>query len=173
MKKQFSIYLFGTLLMLLLNADALRAQYNGTAVGVRGGARGGLTIKGMGKGPGAIEGIIGFYPNSLNVTVLWEHYQGAFDVSNLYWYYGVGGHVAFYNTFNNGRRYPRWYGDSDFNDNGIGLGLDAILGLEYLIKTELPFDFAISLDAIPFIEINTAGGAYFWIDPGLGIKVVF
>ncbi|MFZ6051489.1 hypothetical protein [Halocola ammonii] len=172
MKSQLSVYFIGILFFMLVGADAAQAQYNGTALGIRGGARGGLTIKGMGKGPGAIEGIVGFYPNSLNVTVLWEHYQNAFDVQNLYWYYGLGGHAAFYNTLNNGR-YPRWYGDAAFDDTGIGLGVDAILGLEYLIQTELPFDLAVSVDAIPFLEVNTAGGAYFWVDPGLGVKVVF
>ncbi len=139
-----------------------------TAIGVRAGGTSGLTIKHFTGNFNAIEGIIGFYPNALSLTALYEKHAGG-STPGLHWYYGGGGHVAiesgrFY-SISDGRRWRRYYSNGE-----VALGVDGILGVEYKIP---PIPFAISLDVKPFVEVNTDGGAYLGLDPGLGIKVTF
>ncbi len=139
-----------------------------TAIGVRAGGTSGLTIKHFFANYSAIEGIIGFHPNAFSLTALYEKHQG-FSTPGLHWYYGGGGHVAFesgrFYSYNEGRKWRRYYGDGE-----VALGVDGVLGLEYKIP---PIPFAISFDVKPFLEVNTGGGTYVGLDPGLGIKVAF
>ena len=57
-----------------------------------------------------------------------------------------------------------------YHQGGIGLGIDGVIGLEYKIPT---IPIAISIDVKPFLEVNTSGGAWLSLDPGLGIKIAF
>ena len=143
------------------------AHYS-TAIGVRAGGTSGLTIKHFVRNYSAIEGIIGFHPNAFSLTALYEKYAGI-GAPGLHWYYGGGGHVAFesgrFYSYNDGNKWRRNYSDGE-----VALGIDGILGIEYKIP---PIPFAISLDVKPFIEVNTGGGTYIGLDPGLGIKIAF
>ena len=65
-----------------------------TAVGIRAIGTSGLTIKHHLRSGNAVEGILGFYPDALSITVLYESFAPAFDVAGLNWYYGLGGHFA-------------------------------------------------------------------------------
>lgn len=144
-------------------AQKSNPNYN-TAIGLRAGGTSGLTIKRF-VGNNAIEGIIGFAPNAFSITGLYEIHAAAFNEPGFKWYYGGGAHVAF--TGNN----YYWRDNSRYYRNtGVGLGIDGIIGLEYKIN---PIPIAISLDLKPFVEMNTNGGIYSFIDPGLGIKVAF
>lgn len=138
------------------------------AVGLRAGETSGLTIKQRVGHSSALEGIIGVWYQGLSVTVVYEKYTPAFDAEGLNWYYGGGGHAAFdmNYTFHNhwGDRYYHYHA------GGVGLGVDGILGLEYKIP---PVPIAISLDVKPFLEVNTLGGVWLSLDPGLGIKITF
>lgn len=137
-----------------------------TAFGVRGIGTSGLTIKHFTSKDQAIEGIIGFGPDALTLTALWEKYQNAYDVAGLNWYYGVGGHIATQSDwvyYEGIRQYRRSNGD-------FGIGVDGIFGIEYKIN-EAPI--AISLDVKPFLEVTTNGDAYLAIDPGVGVKFTF
>lgn len=140
-------------------------QYT-TAIGVRAMGTSGITIKHHTSRGYALEGILGFWPDALSATVLFEKYTNAFDVPGLNWYYGGGGHLAIESDFvdhPNEGRYERADGD-------LGIGIDGIFGIEYKID-QTPI--AISLDLKPFLEISTDGGAFVAADPGLGIKVTF
>lgn len=149
-----------------LNMPDNKSSYR-TAIGVRGGGTSGLTIKQL-SGQNAIEGIVGMWGSGFSLTGLYERYVPA-GVDGLNWYYGGGGHVAFSTgkIYNNNSRYLDYY---DGKDGGVGLGLDGIVGLEYKIS---PIPFAISLDLKPFFEVNTMGGTYVALDPGIGIKLAF
>ena len=137
-----------------------------TAIGIRALGTSGLTIKHFLSAGTAIEGIVGFYPNALSVTALYEKYSPAFDVPGLKWYYGLGGHIAAESNFVNDGREGR-FADTD---SDLGFGIDGIFGLEYKID-QTPI--ALSLDLKPFIEVNTNGNAFLFADPGLGVKVTF
>lgn len=150
----------------LTTTPEYKNSYN-TAIGVRGGGTSGLTFKRL-TGRNAIEGIIGMWGYGLSLTGLYERYTPA-GVDGLNWYYGGGGHVA----FSTGRTFYRNFRDYDnyyAGEGGVGIGLDGILGIEYKIP---PIPFAISFDIKPFFEVNTRGGAYIALDPGIGIKIAF
>lgn len=139
-----------------------------TAIGIRGGETSGLTFKQFINQSNAIKGILGGWRNGFSATLLFEHYETAFNTPGLNWYYGAGGHVS----ASSSRAY--FYRDNDrfyrYTNGAVGLGVDGIVGLEYAIP-KIPF--AISLDVKPYAEVVTNGNIWLSIDPGLGIKVTF
>lgn len=156
----------------LVLGTGLNAQLNyKTAIGLRGGETSGLTFKKALGGSTAIEGIAGFYHHGLSITGLWEKYQGT-GLNGLNWYYGAGGHVAVFSHYYDRRYYFRdgYYTTTYYYDGGMGIGIDGVLGLEYKIPRA---PIAISLDIKPYAEVNTRGGIWTSLDPGLGIKVAF
>jgi hypothetical protein len=170
MKTKKSIILIMGLMQLSLislGQPAINTSSYHTAIGLRGGATSGLTIKHfMGSGS-ALEGIVGIWPNGISITGLYEKHANA-GLEGLNWYYGGGGHVG----FESGRYYNKdyYYYRNHYRDGGAAIGIDGIIGIEYKIN---PIPFAISLDLKPFFEVNTGGGNYFSLDPGLGIKFTF
>lgn len=148
------------------HAQSTSSTYH-TAIGLRAGGTSGLTVKHfMGSGA-ALEGIVGLWNNAFSLTGLYEKHVGA-GAPGLNWYYGGGFHVAAQNNrFDNRNRY--YYRDY-YADGGVGIGIDGILGIEYKIN---PIPFAISVDLKPFLEINTNGGSFFALDPGIGLKFAF
>lgn len=161
MKTLLRIYL--TLIMVASLAVGVQAQSDyTTGIGFRGGAASGLTIKHFIKNDVAIEGILStsFKYRGTTITLLYEKHAQAFDVSGLQWYYGVGGHIGFYQD--------RYYYDRGHNhDRVLGVGVDGILGLEYYIR-DIPF--TIGADIKPYINIPYGGG--FW-DSALHVRYVF
>jgi hypothetical protein len=144
-------------------------QYS-TAIGLRAGETSGLTVKEFISGPAALEGILGVWHRGFSATLLYERYAPVLIGEGFSWYYGAGGHVAF-------ETYRRGYGWYDYGqrrfyyrDDGVGLGIDGVIGLEYKIPSA---PVAFSLDMKPFLEFNTNGGAWVSLDPGLGVKVAF
>lgn len=137
-----------------------------TAIGGRFGGTSGVTVKHFYRPATAFEGILGLFGNGFSVTGLVEKNAQAFEVSGLNWYYGGGAHVAFYN----GRRYYNVYGrDVTYRDNhDIGVGVNGIIGLEYMLPDNIPVAF--SADFKPFIEIDGDGDVGVAPDFALGIK---
>lgn len=162
--KKFAVLM----ILIFIAAGSLMAQYN-FAIGLRTGGTSGITLK-KNFEKSALEGMFGFWHNGFSVTGLYEKKARAFDVNGLNWFYGAGGHVAFYGDDFNGRGYS-WYENPHNNDNGdLGLGIDGMVNLEYKIA-EIPLAF--SLGFKPYIEFTTEGGFFFSPDPGLGIKLAF
>lgn len=156
MKKSIILLLF-----VYIQNNAFTQDYN-TGIGVRSGLSNGLTIKHFVKNNAAIEGILAFRWRGFNVTGLYEIHKNAFDVSRLNWYYGVGGHIGFWNGYHD---HPWFYDDGDYTV----IGIDGILGIEYNF-TELPIN--VSLDWKP--ALNIVGYTGFWGDEGaLSVRYIF
>src|SRR5688572_176662 len=106
-----------------------------TALGVRVGGTSGVTLKHFTSNAMAVEGILGTLGNGFSLTALGERHANAFDAVGLNWYYGAGGHVAFYN----GNSYYRVGGrEVPYRDNhDVGVGIDGIVGLEYTLPDDI------------------------------------
>ena len=139
--------------------------YYDNALGIRAGSPSGFTFKHFTSSFEAIEGILSFWPYGFGITGLYEIHANAFDVEGLNWYYGGGGHLHFYALESS---IDRW--ESRKSAAGVGLGIDGILGIEYVIPN---IPFAISFDFKPCIEVTTFGDIYPAIDPGLSIRYNF
>jgi hypothetical protein len=141
------------------------------AIGIRAGGTSGLTYKHLMNSNNGLEFILGFWPQSIGVTGLFEKHVES-GLGGLRFYYGGGAHFTVetnrpvYRKFNdNGQEYVYRYGK-----NGFGIGIDGIVGLEYKIPV---IPVALSVDLKPFIETTNYGGIYTAIDPSLGIKFAF
>ncbi|MEQ9187711.1 MAG: hypothetical protein RLP15_08240 [Cryomorphaceae bacterium] len=134
------------------------------AVGVRAGGSSGLTFKHFTSRGNALEFILWGHKDAIAITGLYEIYVPAFDVPGLNWYYGGGGHVR---AFSKSDSPDYWTPNSS---EGVGLGVDGIVGLEYKIQ---PIPFAVSIDCKPYVEARTNGDFRWGIDPGIGIKFTF
>ncbi|MFD2514587.1 hypothetical protein ACFSRY_11980 [Pontibacter locisalis] len=156
-------FAFALLLSVAVGAQAQSSGYT-TGIGFRGGAASGLTIKHFIKSDAAIEGIIStsFKYRGTVITVLYEKHAQAFNAKGLQWYYGIGGHVGFYDG-----RYYYHRGHDHYDDDVFGVGIDGVLGLEYYIR-DIPF--TIGADIKPYINIPRGGG--YW-DSALHVRYVF
>lgn len=135
-----------------------------TGIGLRGGSASGLTVKHFISSDAAIEGIVStsFRYRGTVVTVLYEKHAQAFNAEGLLWYYGLGGHVGFWDGHD---YYDR--GHKHYDDDVLGVGIDGILGLEYYIR-DIPF--TIGADVKPYLNIPVGGG--FW-NTALHVRYVF
>ncbi len=164
MKKLF-IYSF-ILASFLLIGKRSNAQDYKTAVGLKfGGYENGFSAKYFTTNDVALEGLLGFRSHGVVITGLYEIHQEAFGVKELKFYYGAGAHIGaigsgLYRRFNGSDEY--------YNSSHILLGIDGVLGLEYLIPKS---PIAVSLDLNPRAELAT--GPFFDIAPGLGLKYTF
>lgn len=131
----------GLLLAALLPATAQQYQ---TGIGLRMGAASGFSVKHFVDRNKAIEGILGLRYNGFIVTGMLEKQQPAFDVSRLDWYYGAGAHIGFWSSDRNDNPF------FDDEDQMLVLGIDGIVGLEYVIR-EIPL--SVSLDWKPIFNV--------------------
>ncbi|MBC7655248.1 MAG: hypothetical protein H7098_12360 [Oligoflexus sp.] len=152
---------------LICFAITVSAQSNyKTGVGIRGGGyENGLTIKHFTNSNTAIEGILGFRPGVVVVTGLYEKHAVAFSEPSVNWFYGAGAHIGAID----GDRYYRGYGKNRYyRDNGLLLGADGILGLEWKIP-EIPF--ALSGDLHPRLEL--ARGPFLDLEAAATLRFTF
>jgi hypothetical protein len=146
----------------ILGSKSISSINYTTAIGVRFGFEGGLTVKHFISSDRAIEGIFsrGWNYPGFRLTGLYEIHAGAFDVDGLSWFYGIGGHIG------NGKyRKDRW---GNYNHEGTVIGIDGIIGMEYRIQ-EIPF--SVSLDLKPAIDILGLKSNYFG-DVALSIRYI-
>jgi hypothetical protein len=115
-----------------------------TAIGVRAGFSQGLSIKHFLGHKDAVEGIVSFRYRGFVATALYERHANAFAVDHLYWYYGAGAHIGFWDYYDG---HP-WFDEDDGSKTVIGI--DGILGIEYNIQ-DIPIN--VSLDYKPAINI--------------------
>jgi hypothetical protein len=163
------LFLSCSILLIGLITPESKAQYN-SAIGIRIGGTSGVAGKYFYQPTKAVEGIIGTFGNGFSLTGLIEKYSPVYNADGLYVYYGGGAHLAFYNGRN---RYNSYFGrEVDYRgDNGVGFGINGIIGLEYRLPEDIPI--AISFDLKPFIEMGSGGFVSFAPDPSIGIKFVF
>ncbi len=122
------------LLLAALTFESTAQTYQ-TAVGIRGGFSNGITGKHFITDHSAVEGILSLRNKGWMVTALYQEYQPAFDVSNLFWFYGGGAHLGYWQKY---------------ESNHFGLGIDAIIGLEYMFD---PIPISVSLDYKPMFNL--------------------
>ncbi|MCF8303758.1 MAG: hypothetical protein K9I94_10830 [Bacteroidales bacterium] len=148
------------LMLILLIAGAgimsSQAQHYQTAIGLRGGFANGITVKHFVGAQSAFEAIGSFRWDGFLITGLYEKHAPAFDTERLFWFYGGGGHIGFWDNYDAD---TPWM-DPD-EDGYTIIGIDGIVGLEYDIK-EIPL--TISADWKP--AINLVGDNSFWADGG-------
>lgn len=141
------------------------AQSYQTAAGLRFSYEGGASLKYFTSPTIAIEGVLGFRDKGAVITGLFEIHQTAFNVAELKFYYGAGGHIG-----GVGKGGYRVYGGDYqvYTSSSPLLGVDGVIGLEYLIPDS---PIAVSADLNPRIELFR--GSLFNLYPGLGIKYIF
>ncbi len=127
----------------------LKAQDYENSVGLRAGFSNGITLKHFFSTNDAVEGILTLRWGGFNITGLYERHQSAFKTNGMYFLYGAGAHIGFYDS-------NHWL---DNHDAVTIIGIDGIIGLEYVFK-EIPFN--LSLDWKP--AINFAGYSGLWGD---------
>ncbi len=139
------------LLSLFLISLSVDAQDYKQAVGLRGGLYNGLTYKNFITWNTAVEGILHTRWQGWELVGLLEYHQPIADVPDLYWFYGYGAHIGFF--------------DAQYTTFGTGtytvIGVDGIIGLEYDIP-QVPI--SIGLDWKPYI--NLIGYTHFFGDGG-------
>lgn len=129
------------------------------SIGLRGGLSQGITYKYFMNRTDAFEGILAMRWNGFYVTGLWERHTQAFDVDRLYFYYGGGGHIGFWDS-----NTTPWF---DNGSSNTVLGVDGIIGLEYVFY-EIPLN--VGIDWKP--AFNLIGVTNFW-GSELGISLRF
>jgi len=150
-------------LVLLGFISVANAQDYRTGVGLRGGFANGLTVKHFTHENRALEFLLASRWRGVEITVLYEIHNQAFNTERLKWYYGIGGHVGFWN----GDYTNKYWGDP--GKNYTVAGIDGILGLEYSFR-EAPINLGI--DWKP--AFNLIGYSGFWADGGaLSIRYIF
>ena len=154
-------FIFATALLLTTALISYGQSYT-TGIGLRGGFANGITAKHFLTERNAVEGILSTRWDGFMLTGLYEIQDVAFDTPGLYWYYGVGAHIGFWDGYAN----HRWF---DEDRSYTVIGIDGIIGLEYAFA-EIPF--SISLDWKP--AFNITGHSAFWGDGGgLSIRYIF
>ena len=156
MKKLLLTLTLAVCFMVFVNAQ----DYN-TGIGLRLGFYNGLTVKHFIGEKSALEGIVATRWKGIGITGLYEIHNQLLNVDGVNWYFGLGGHVGFY--------------DGDHTDWGkpdtkyTVIGVDGILGIEYNFS-EVPI--SISADWKPAYDL--AGNTKFWYDGGaLSIRYIF
>jgi hypothetical protein len=132
-------------------ALAANAEDYETGIGIRlGGITQGLTVKHFLSTNSALEGILSFGHHSFMITGLYEMHNEISGAPGLYWFYGGGAHLGFYNGGDyfyykkHGRRY--YYEE----DRSVAVfGIDLIIGMEYKFQKA---PIAIGLDIKPFFD---------------------
>lgn len=150
-----------TIVIAVFFSAFVNAQDYNNGIGLRGGLYNGITFKHFMGSETALELLASTRWSGAEITGLYEIHNRAFDVDRLNWYFGVGGHIGFYNGDN-----------TTWGDAGTAytvIGVDGILGLEYNF-TELPIN--IGIDWKP--AFNIIGYSKFWPDGGaLSIRYIF
>lgn len=130
------------------------------SIGLRGGLSNGITGKHFISTTDAVEGILASRWNGFHITGLYERHTNAFDVDRLYFFYGGGAHIGFFDSTS------PWF---DNSSSTAVIGIDGIVGLEYVF-TEIPFNIA--LDYKP--GFNLIGYTGFWGDEmALSFRFIF
>lgn len=108
----------------------------------------------------ALEGLGYFWNYGFRFTGLYEIHGDINGAPGLKWYVGPGAHIGFWND-DWKRRYPS-------REDGVAIGVDGVLGLDYKIKNA-PIN--VSIDWQP--SFNIVGYTYFSSWGGLGIRYTF
>ncbi len=134
------------------------AQDYSTGIGLRGGVAQGITVKHFMGDKSALEGLLSLHWGGFEITGLYEiHSMQLAGVDRLNLYYGAGAHLGIFD------------GTVRIALDGINIGVDGILGLEYNFE-QIPIN--VSVDYKP--AFNIIGERGFWGDGGaLSLRYIF
>ena len=124
MKKQNVIYFLFFVTSLIIYTSGFGQDYH-TGLGIRLGLSNGITVKHFITTDDAVEGILTARWNGFNITGLYERHLPVFDTEGFYFLYGGGVHFGIWDA-------QKFDPDSDKSGNQFFLGIDGILGLEYV-----------------------------------------
>jgi len=135
---------------------AFSQEYN-TAIGIRGGFAQGLTIKHFIGQQKALEGILATRWGGYSIIGLYEINKPINDADGLSWFYGLGGHIGFWDSADNRGWWP--------NDTGqkTVIGFDLIIGLEYTIPNapiNFQLDYKPAFHFVGYQGTGWDGGAF-------------
>lgn len=137
--------------LLVVTGSSVFSQNTGstyrTALGIKY-APAGITLKHFVRTNRALEGIGYFWEDGFRFTGLYEIHGDFTGANGLKWYIGPGAHIQFWNE--------KWKARFPSRDNGVAIGVDGVLGLDYKI-TGAPIN--LSLDWQP--SFNFVGYTYF------------
>jgi hypothetical protein len=136
-----------TILFIGLNSLVYSQQYVGS-LGLRLGTPIGGVAKYFVSEWIAVEGIFASSWDGFSTTLLFEKHYLVKRRTPLFGYYGIGGHVGF------------WDGNAPWVDGNVKqmiYGVDVIVGMEYLME-EAPI--SVSVDWMPAIHINAVKKLY-------------
>ena len=156
--KQIAIVLLALIIMNRADAQSMGTTYR-TALGVKF-YPAAISIKHFTKPNRALEGLGYFWNYGFRFTGLYEIHGDINGAPGLKWYVGPGAHIGFWND-DWKRRYPS-------REDGVAIGVDGVLGLDYKIKNA-PIN--LSIDWQP--SFNIVGYTYFSSWGGLGIRYTF
>jgi len=162
----------GALLCLAcLSAPKIYAEEYETGIGLRlGGLTSGITVKHFLNTNTALEGILSFGHGGVLITGLYEKQTAIATAPGLYWFYGGGAHLGFFDSDNNYYYYKRngsvhYYGEGG---SSAVFGIDFILGMEYKIPKA---PITVGLDIKPFFDFLNGLPGY-W-DGALSARFAF
>lgn len=122
---------------------------------------GAITLKHFTKANVALEGLGYISSDGFRLTGLYELHNNLGNVEGLKWYVGGGGHLGIWSeSWKN--RYPA-------RNNGLAIGVDGILGVDYKIQgapLNLSFDWQPSFNLIGYNYFEGGWG-------GLSIRYTF
>jgi hypothetical protein len=145
--KKYIFIIFFFIFGFILKSEAQR-DYS-TAIGFRMGPASGLTVKTFLSDRAAFEGLLSTRWRGFLLTGLYELHQDVFGSTAFNFYYGLGGHIGWWDT----DKYDHpWWDDDDVH---TAFGIDGIIGLEYTFE-EIPFN--ISVDWKPMFTITKGSG---------------
>lgn len=147
------ILLFAVLVAATTVSLAQRGMLD-NAVGLRMGLGSGVTFQHFTNNRNAFEAIAYQRFGAANLTILAEAHEQMFDVKGLRYFYGAGAHVWVYNK-------NSILQDNILRENSYALGVDAIVGIAYYLRT---FPVSFSVDWKP--GINLHGSHYIEWDSG-------
>jgi hypothetical protein len=154
--------LIAAIVFFVLICTAVSGQDYKTGIGIRLGSSNGITLKHFIAPNIAMEGLFTVRYGGYNITGLYEIHAEPFSISNLYFYYGFGGHLGSWHTYHS----KPWWDDSEYHSV---IGIDGIAGFEYNFGN-IPLN--LSLDLKP--AINIIGYPTFWLDEfSLSIRYVW
>src|SRR5215213_4436515 len=155
MKKALIAALALILMSTQANSQSMGQSYR-TALGVKFWP-GAISVKHFVRDNRALEGLGYFWNYGFRFTGLYEIHGDINGAPGLKWYVGPGAHIGFWNN-DWKRRYPS-------REDGVAIGVDGVLGLDYKIKGA-PIN--LSIDWQP--SFNIVGYTYFSSWGGLGIR---
>lgn len=155
------ILLFGIIVItgIVAKAQNMGSTYK-TALGVKF-YPGGISLKHFMQPNKAIEGLGYFYDDGVRFTGLYEIHGDVKGAEGLRWYVGPGGHIGFWND--------TWKRDHPGKNDGIIIGIDGVVGLDYKIKGA-PINLSIDWQpSFTFVGYNYFEGGW----GGLGVRFTF